>query len=286
MIGVICDSGTDLPEEILKDPRLKMVPLKVILGDKEYKDVLEIGEEEVLSYMEDDFPKTSLPSQNDVKSAMLKMIDDGFDEIVGVNISSALSGTHNVFRMASESVKKEFPAVKIELIDSLNISIGSGFLAYKALQLIDAGKKFEDMMETLKSSIKKSKLFYSIPTLKFLKAGGRIGRVSATLGEILNLKPVISVGDDGIYYTVAKGRGMQRAVDKMIQEALGFAQGKEVEVVGVYRTGDEEKTMELVNKIMGKVKTLKAPKILTGKVTASLLVHVGRGLVGLGILTK
>ncbi len=286
MIGVICDSGTDLPEEILKDPRLEMVPLKVILGGKEYKDVLEIGEEEVLKYMEHDFPKTSLPSQNDVKDTLLKMINGGFDEIVGVNISSGLSGTHNVFRMASESVKKEFPNVKIELVDSLNISMGAGFLVYKALQLMDDGKKFDEIVETLKSSIKKSKLFYSIPTLKFLKAGGRIGRVSATLGEILNLKPVISVGEDGIYYTVAKGRGMQRAVDKMIQEALNFAQGKEVEVMGVYRTGDEEKTMELVNEIMEKVKTLKAPKILTGKVTASLLVHVGTGLVGLGILVK
>lgn len=286
MIGVICDSGTDLPEEILKDPRVKMVPLKVILGDKEYKDILEIGEDKVLKYMEHDFPKTSLPSQNDVRSALLKMINDGFNGIVGVNISSGLSGTHNVFRMASESVRKEFPNVKIELIDSLNISMGSGFLVYKALQLIDAGKKFEEIVEFLKSSIKKSKIFYSIPTLKFLKAGGRIGKVNATLGEILNLKPVISVGEDGIYYTVTKGRGMQRAVDKMIQEALRFAQGKEVEVVGVYRTGDEEKTMRFMNEIIEKIKDLKAPKMLTGKVTASLLVHVGTGLLGLGVLVK
>ncbi len=286
MIGLICDSGTDLPKEILEDPRVEMVPLKVILGDKVYKDVLEIGEEEVLKYMEHGFPKTSLPSQNEVKNALLKMINDGFEEIVGVNISSELSGTHNAFRMASESVKKEFPDVKINMIDSINISIGAGFLVYKALQLVDAGKKFEEIVVTLKSTIKKSKLLYSIPTLKFLKAGGRIGRVSATLGEILNVKPVISVGEDGTYYTVAKGRGMQRAVDKMIQEILMFAKGKEVEAMGVYRTGDEEKTMKLVNEIIEKTKDLKAPEIFTEKVTASLLVHVGTGLVGLGILTK
>jgi DegV family protein with EDD domain len=286
VIGIICDSGTDLPDEILKDERVKMVPLKVILRDKVYKDRFEISEEEVLEFMKHDFPKSSLPTSDEVKTALKEMINDGYDEIVGVNISSGLSGTHNSFKMAATALLKENPNVKIEIVDSLNISMGAGFLVYKALKLIDEGKSFEEIVNDVKDSIKKSKLFYTIPTLKFLKAGGRIGRVSATMGEILSLKPVISVDENGIYYTVAKARGMKRAIDKMLVDAKTFANGKKVLALSIYRSGNNPKTLEFTKYIEEELKFLNAPVIFKKSTTPVLLVHVGDGLIGVGLLTE
>ncbi len=286
MIGIICDSGTDLPDEILEDKRVKMVPLKVILGDKIYKDRFEISEEEVLEFMKQGFPKSSLPNADEVKNALMEMVKDGYNEIIGVNISSGLSGTHNVFKMASSDFVKEFPDIKIEIVDSLNISMGAGFLVYKALQLIDSGASFEEVVNGVKDSIKKSKLLYTIPTLKFLKAGGRIGKVSATMGEILNLKPVISVDDEGVYYTVAKARGMKKAVDKMTAALARFAEGKKVLALSIYRSGNDSKTLELVKTVEESLKPLNAPVIFEKSTTPVLLVHVGDGLIGAGVLTE
>ncbi|WP_036226363.1 DegV family protein [Mesoaciditoga lauensis] len=286
MIGIICDSGTDLPDEILEDKRVKMVPLKVILGDKIYKDRFEISEEEVLEFMKQGFPKSSLPNVDEVKNALMEMVKDGYNEIIGVNISSGLSGTHNVFKMASSDFLKEFSDIKIEIVDSLNISMGAGFLVYKALQLIDSGASFEEVVRGVKDSIKKSKLLYTIPTLKFLKAGGRIGKVSATMGEILNLKPVISVDDEGVYYTVAKARGMKKAVDKMTAALVRFAEGRKVLALSIYRSGNDPKTLELVKTVEESLKPLNAPVIFEKSTTPVLLVHVGDGLIGAGVLTE
>ncbi len=286
MIGIICDSGTDLPDEILEDKRVKMVPLKVILGDKIYKDRFEINEEKVLEFMKQGFPKSSLPNADEVKNALMEMVKDGYNEIIGVNISSGLSGTHNVFKMAASDFVKEFPDIKIEIVDSLNISMGAGFLVYKALQLIDSGASFEEVVNGVKDSIKKSKLFYTIPTLKFLKAGGRIGRVGATMGEILSLKPVISVDKNGKYYTVTKARGMKRAVDKMLMDLRDFARNKKVMALSIYHSGKSSQTFELIDYIQQDLKSLNAEVVFKKSTTPVLLVHVGDGLIGAGVLTE
>ncbi len=286
MIGVICDSGADLPQEIYENSKVKVVPLKVVLGEKVYKDGIEISEDEVLEFMEKGFPKTSLPTKDEVTEALEEMVNEGYNEIIGVNISSALSGTHNIFRMAFEEFAKVHENVKIGVVDSLNISMGTGFLVYRALLSIDEGKNFEETLKDVKDAVKKSKLFYTIPTLKFLKAGGRIGKVSATMGEILNLKPVISVDDNGVYYTVAKARGMERAVGKMITDVKKFTDGKEVLAISFHRSGNDEKTLKLVERMKEELKHLKVRKIFTKRTTPVLLVHVGRGLVGVGVLTK
>ncbi len=286
MIGIICDSGTDLPDELMRDSRVRMVPLKVILKDKVYKDRIEIDEEKVLNFMQHDFPKTSLPTSDEVKNVLREMVKDGYDEIIGINISSKLSGTHNVFKMAAADFAKEFQDVRIEIIDSLNISMGAGFLVYKALLAVENGADFEEAVKQVKNSVKKSKLFYTIPTLKFLKAGGRIGRVSATMGEILNLKPVISVDDEGVYYTVAKARGMKRAIDKMIADVKNFSSAKKVLALSIYHSGKSPKTLEFVNSIEEELKSLNASVIFKKSTTPVLLVHVGDGLIGVGVLTE
>ncbi len=286
MIGVVCDSGADLPEEIYTDERVKVVPLKVVLGRKVYKDGIEISEEEVLKFMEKDFPKTSLPTKNEVLNAVENMVRDGYDEIIAVNISHALSGTHNVFKMAFEEFAAKNEHVKLKVIDSLNISMGTGFLVYRALISIDEGKKFDEVVRDVKASVEKVKLFYTIPTLKYLKAGGRIGKVSATMGEILNLKPVISVNDEGVYYTVAKARGMERAVGKMIEDAKRFVKGKKVLAISFHRSGNDEKTLKLVEKLKEELNYVNAKKVFIKSTTPVLLVHVGNGLVGVGILTQ
>lgn len=284
MIGMICDTGSDIAERVRSDDRVEVVPLKVILDEQEHNDSENGLSEKVIAYQKDYQAKTSLPALEEVKSAFYRLIDRGYDEIVGINISSNLSGTHNVFKLAAKEILTERPNLKIRLFDSLSISIGTGLLILKTLQFITDGLSFEEVGEKVAGMIpKKSKVMFIIPTLKHLKEGGRIGKVSATIGELLKIKPVICVGDDGIYYTLAKAQGMKNAVRKIIEEFQRDFASEKVETAALYHSGDPQGISDLLSSVVDVLKRSKVPYI-EGQIAPSLVVHTGEHLVGLAYL--
>lgn len=284
MIGIICDTGSDITERVRSDDRVEVVPLKVILDEQEHNDSENGLSEKVITYQKDYQAKTSLPALEEVKSAFYRLIDRGYEEIVGMNISSNLSGTHNVFKLAAKEILTERPNLKIRLFDSLSISIGTGLLILKTLQLITDGLSFEEVGEKVAGMIpKKSKVMFIIPTLKHLKEGGRIGKVSATIGELLKIKPVICVGDDGIYYTLAKAQGMKNAVRKIIEEFQRDFASEKVETAALYHSGDPQGISDLLSSVVDVLKRSKVPYI-EGQIAPSLVVHTGEHLVGLAYL--
>jgi len=284
MIGIICDTGSDITERVRSDDRVEVVPLKVILDEREHNDSENGLSEKVIAYQKDYQAKTSLPALEEVKSAFYRLIDRGYDEIVGMNISSNLSGTHNVFKLAAKEILTERPNLKIRLFDSLSISIGTGLLILKTLQFVTDGLSFEEVGEKVAGMIpKKSKVMFIIPTLKHLKEGGRIGKVSATIGELLKIKPVICVGDDGIYYTLAKAQGMKNAVRKIIEEFQRDFASEKVETAALYHSGDPQGISDLLSSVVDVLKRSKVPYI-EGQIAPSLVVHTGEHLVGLAFL--
>jgi len=288
VIKILCDSGTDVPKDVVDKYSITVVPLRVFLDGKEYRDGVEIGEEEILKFMEEGgIPKTSQPTYEDVYKAFQSAIDDGYDEILAVNISSNLSGTHNVFKLVESKLKEKYPKLKFGIVDSLNISVSSGLLVYKAAKLADSGEDMDSIIKKLNEIVKTSlKVYYTIPTLKYLKAGGRIGKVAASMGEILNLKPIISCNKEGIYYTITKAFGMRKAVDKMIAKMKEFASSRGIEAVAIARTGSLPQTISFVEMMKKEAEKLNVETIFVGRINASMMVHTGVGLVGFGILTR
>ncbi|AKI97067.1 DegV family protein [Kosmotoga pacifica] len=284
MIGILCDTGSDLPLELANKDLIEIVPLKLMMGDKEYHEN-EVTEEEILKFMESGIPKTSLPSYEDVKRGFENLIGRGYKEIIVVNISGKLSGTHNLFKLVGSQVSEENPDLKIEYIDSLTLSGGIALLIDRAVELIESGMDFRGIVfELKKCAMEKVKVFFVLPTLKFLRAGGRIGKVSAIIGEALNFKPVVSIGQEGDLIAVAKARGMKKAVGKLLQKIEETLKEKKLRAIGVYHSGDDEDTLRFVEKIKKKLLEIKAPKIIERKISSVLLVHAGKGLVGVAIL--
>jgi DegV family protein with EDD domain len=177
MIKIIVDSGTDVPKEVVEKYSISVVPLRVFLDDKEYRDAVDITEDELLKFMENGgIPKTSQPTYDDVKDAFDEAIKEGYDQIIAINISSGLSGTYNVFKLAQSRIEEDNPNITIEVIDSLSISVSSGLLAYKAAKMIEAGNDFDSIVDTLKNIVKsKLRVYYTIPTLKYLKLKEKSG---------------------------------------------------------------------------------------------------------------
>ena len=287
MIGLITDSASDVPQEMIKKEAIEVVPLKVILGEQEYNDAVEIDEQRCLEYMQENFAKTTGTPYNNVKEGFDSLLNKGLKEIIAINVSNNISNTHSVFQVVAKELMEKDNDLRIEVIDTLSISIGSGLLMSKAVELRKQELPFDEIVQELKKYVPQDLyVYYVIPTLKFLKAGGRIGKVSGTIGEVLNLKPIIEVGNDGVYHTAGKARGIKKSVKKMKEIFEKVTMDREIEQAAVYTSGPVEVTQEFADEIKSLLKDKGVENILEGKIVPSMLVHVGPGLVGLAFRLK
>lgn len=275
-IKIIADSGSDVPKEIIEEWDVSVMPLKIIYKDAEYLDGFTITPNEVYENLETEIPSTSLPSGEDMKKLIDEALEEGYEKIIMLTISSGLSGTNNMANL----VAKDYPDIEIEVIDTLSIGIGSGIFAARIVDMIKKGHLFNEIVDDARSRVEKSKVFFSIPTLKYLQAGGRIGRVASLVGGLLKINPVISCDDEGIYYPVSMVRGRKKSLDKIVENLEDTAKGSQAYNVGIAYGGAEAEAAGL--KIYERVKESfpHINEIYFGSVSPALGVHTGPGLIG------
>lgn len=277
-IALLLDSCSDAPSFLDKREYVRIIPLLIHWDGKTLRDRIDIQPKEFYKRIKkgDDLPKTSSPKSGDILEKIRDLKEAGYQKIIAITISSGLSVTFNQIKIAAEQEK----SVEIAVIDSKSIGIGSGLFAAYADDLIQKGFDFDEIVKRLERSVPTSKIFFYIPTLKYLKAGGRIGRVAGIVGSALHIKPIISCDPQGIYYTAAKVRSEKKAVDKMLELVGQAAEGHQDFRFGLAQ-GDNP---ELLKYTYDKIKKLYPDKtIYQGDVSPALGVHTGPGLIGIGI---
>lgn len=212
-IKIICDSLSDIPKDLLEKYDIEVVPLTVILNGKEYKDGIDITKEEFYKILRDEkvYPKTSQATYAQFTEVFEKYIKQG-KEIIYISGSSSATGTYQSANMA----KNDLDTDNIYTYDSQTFSFGIGYLVVKAAELAKEGKSPNDIIEILNDIREKSYLLFSVDTLDYLKNGGRISSTKATIGSILNIKPILDV-KDGLVSSVAQVRGKKNVISKMIE---------------------------------------------------------------------
>ena len=212
-IAVLTDSGSNLSQEFIKKHKnLFIIPLMIVINGKEYRDQVEIQAEEIYKKLDTHKITTSLPSPDDLEKTIKEIKKQGFTDLLVINISSGLSGTFNSFRLALQDEKE----LNVIQYDTKTLGGGEGFIVEHALELIEAKKTINEIVPLLdKLRFEDSLAFYTINTLKYLKAGGRIGKVEGTIGDLLHIKPVITVDNSGVYVTLSKAFGLKRSLLKM-----------------------------------------------------------------------
>ncbi|MBM6613923.1 DegV family protein [Desemzia sp. RIT804] len=278
-IAFLVDSGSDVPKDILEKGNMKVIPLKIIYKDGEYTDKVDIQAEEIYDRLKEEIPKTSLPDGEAIKNMLLEIKEEGYTKVIAITISSGLSGTNNMVRLMAEEVED----LDVFVLDTKNIGIGSGLHAERALTYVESGMDWETIKQKLRNGIEDIKVHFYVDTLEYLQKGGRIGLVSSLVGNLLNLKPVISCNEDGIYYTVAKARGSKKGIQKLIDTTIEYAQQATKYDVAVCYAGRE--TKELADTIAGKLKE-GLPNIRTSyfdSLSPALGVHTGPGLIGIAV---
>lgn len=275
-IAIVADSGSDVPQELIDQYGIHIASLKIIFKDGEYLDRVDISTDEVYQRLENEIPSTSLPSGEDIKDIYLDLKEAGYTKAIVISISSGLSGTANIFNLVSQDVED----LEVEVIDTKSIGVGSGIFAAFIGERIQAGDSFEDIVSKSHQLISQSRVFFSIPTLKYLEAGGRIGKVTSLVGGLLKVNPVISCNEEGIYYTLAKARGRVKGLKKLKECVLAFAEGSEKYNIAVAYGSSENRSMaeNLLKEIEASLDHVNQSYI--SSVSPALGVHTGPDLIG------
>lgn len=274
-IALITDSACDLTLDVLKKNNVNLLPLRIIYSNGDYRDRLDISPQEVYDNLEKEVPKTSLPSAQETEETLNKLEEEGYTHVIAISISSGLSGSFNALRLALEN----HPKLTSYVYDSKILAYPQGEIVIETAKLIKAGKTFEEIIETLPKIRKRVIGYFTINTLEYLKKGGRIGRVAGTVGELLNLKPIITTDENGVYYNVAKVRGRKQSLSKMTELLKGYLEKGKCEVA-VLHAGCEDEAIKYMNSLKD------LPNIVSIKIaeiSPALGVHGGPGLIGFSV---
>lgn len=276
-IAVLADSCCDVPADLVQQYGLYILPLKIIYHDHEYLDGVDITPQEVYERMGQEIPKTSLPDGEQILHKLDQIKADGYEQLIVITLSSGLSGTNNLIHLIADT----YEGMEIFILDTKNIAIGAGFHAIQAARYIEQGLSFSTIQEKLQRDIKNVKIFFVVETLEYLQKGGRIGLVASLLGNALNLKPVISCNEEGVYYTVTKVRGRKQSISRTMELAKAYAQGHPRIHLAVCHGG----APELAAAVEATMKeALRGYEVfISSQISPALGVHTGPGLIGIGI---
>jgi DegV family protein with EDD domain len=276
-IRVVADSACDLPEDIVTELRITIVPLSIRFGTEEFSDI-GVKEFWVKCRQSPVLPETAAPSPGAFADAFRRLAAQGADGVVCINLSSHLSATIQSAEAAAREVADIIP---VRVIDSLNVSLGQGLPVMKAAQLAEGGKGLDEVADATLAMTSRVKVFAVLDTLDNLKKGGRIGGAQALVGSMLSIKPVIQITGGVVEQESrqrTRGRSLHYLADK-VAEAVGTGHVEKLAIMH----GDAADIDQFVDMVMP---TIGSHRPILGWVGPVIGAHAGPGVIGVAWLAS
>lgn len=221
-IALLTDSIADLPKEIMDKYQVHLIPLNILIEDTNYLDKLTISANYFYELMDEleTYPSSAQPTVKEAEKVLFEL-SNHYKSILAITVSSKMSGTYETLLKASKNIDTK--DTDIEIIDSKTNSGGEGLLVLKAAKAIDENKTFKEAVNIVKEAIDKTEIFVSVPTLKYMLKSGRIGRAGAIVGDIVNLKPVVSIDKNGDGIVIGKAfstNGNTKKIKELVNDIL------------------------------------------------------------------
>jgi DegV family protein with EDD domain len=273
-VKVVTDSTCDIPPQLVKDLGITVVPIQVVFGDKSYRDKIDISEDEFYEKLIHGpvHPTTSVPTPKDFADVYNKLAEET-DEIISIHLTSKESGTFNAALLAKELVTRK---CRIEVVDSLSLSMALGLLVVEAAREAKAGASLEKVTELMRQAVPKVHLIILLDTLKYVVRGGRLGKAYGIIGSALRVKPLLTL-KEGDLSLVGIARTKAKAIERLYEFTKGFPKVKEIAVA--YTTAHDE-AQAFADRL--KAAFPDVPLYLT-RVGSSLGTHAGPGGLGVGV---
>jgi DegV family protein with EDD domain len=274
-VAIVTDSTSDLPAKLRERLGIAMVPLNIHIGSEAFRDQIDLSTDEFMQRLAEteDMPSTSQPSSGLFEQTFQELGKD-HDEIVCVLISSRLSGTVQSAQIAANAVDD---TIRVEVVDSLNATLGCGFQVLNAAWLASEGLGAEAIATQLRSHTSSYHVVFFVETLDHLRRGGRIGKAASLLGSALRLRPLLRV-DEGQVVPFERTRTRRRAIAALVEFAESLPGIERITVL--YNTTPEDADL-----LSARISSLarQKPEIPVAQLGPVLGTHVGPGTLGLAI---
>lgn len=279
-IALLTDSSADLPPAMRAGKPIYVVPLKILCQDGEYSDGEDIFAEDIYRRLrQGELPRTSLPEGGVVSDTFARIRADGYEKVIAIMLSSGLSGTYNMVRLQAEQQQD----LEVAVFDSKSGALGLGVILLQLWEEMQAGADWDTLIhQRVPHLIANTFPFFSVDTLEYLYKGGRIGKVTALAGTMLQIKPIITFASDGQLQSIAKVRGKRQLLDKFIDLIRAHYDGRTGRYnLAVANGGAPEQMAELKAKLCAAFPNYE--RCWEGALDATLSVYIGDGVVGAGI---
>lgn len=274
-IRIITDSAADYSAQEIERRNIACIPMSISFGEENYLDGVDLTKEEFFEKLttQSEFPKTSQPSPMEFADHF-KAAKEAGDTVIAVLISGALSGTIQTAIMAKDMVEYD----KVYIVDSKNATLGMRILVDRAVVLREQGKNAEEIVEELETLRGRIRLYAGLDTLEYLYKGGRLSKGQAAIGNLVNLKPAVTITGEGAVELCGKQIGIRHVYKQLAKIVEEDAPDVEYPVYFLY-SYDKKNCAGFIQYLQKKGMDFGAPKIRG--IGATIGSHIGTGAFGI-----
>jgi DegV family protein with EDD domain len=281
MVGVLTDTTASIPDELARELGIEIVPYYVHRGLETLRDMVDVRPAEFAEWLKGaaKLPTTSNPAPGDYLIG-LRNLAQQVNRIVVLTMTSKGSGAYQSCLAAVELLREQFPEVRVEVVDTLQVAMSQGWAAIESARAALTGLSFEGVVEQAREAARKGMMIQTADTLRYLYMGGRIGKAQHLVATLLNIKPLIGM-QDGVIVALGTTRSRLKAYRRMVelvQQHVG--EGARIKVAFTHVAAREqlERLQALVAERFECVETI------VTELSPALVVHTGPGTVGLSVL--
>jgi DegV family protein with EDD domain len=275
-VHIVTDSSCDLPDNLITEMNIKIVPLKIRFGDTEFVDRVELTTEQFWEKCQasDELPSTAAPSPGAFVEEFQNAASEGATGVVAIILSGELSATIEAAQQAAQLVKDE---IEVRVIDSRTVTLGLGSVVMGAASAANSGANIEEVAAIASDSVNRTQVHAALDTLENLRKGGRIGAAGSLLGSMLSIKPLIEVRNG-----VVEPAGKQRTRGKALSYLVGVVEQNADQIEQIFVT---HAACDDVESFVEQVKSVVSVEVLVGEVGPVVGAHAGIGTIGVAFQT-
>ena len=275
-VHIVTDSSCDLPDNLISEMNIKIVPLKIRFGDTEFVDRVELTTDQFWEKCQasDELPSTAAPSPGAFVEEFQNAANEGATGVVAIILSGELSATIEAAQQAAQLVKDE---IEVRVIDSRTVTLGLGSVVMGAASAAISGANIEEVAAIASDSVNRTQVHAALDTLENLRKGGRIGAAGSLLGSMLSIKPLIEVRNG-----VGEPAGKQRTRGKALGYLVGVVEQNADQIEQIFVT---HAACDDVDSFLEQVRSVVSVEVLVGEVGPVVGAHAGIGTIGVAFQT-
>lgn len=278
---IITDSSCDLPDSLVKELELEVLPLSFILDGKTYRNYPDNREMSPGVFYgkqrEGLMATTNAVNVGEASDAIEAVLKQGRDVLV-LAFSSGLSTTCNSFQIAADELAEQYPDRTVYVVDTLCASLGQGMFVYQAAKLRQEGRSIEEVRDWAEENKLRQCHWFTVNDLFFLKKGGRVSAATAVVGTMLQIKPVLHVDDEGHLISVMKARGRKASLTALVDKVGELAEDPASQTMFISNSDCLEDAQFVADEIKKRYGT---KEIIINSIGPVIGAHTGPGCVAL-----